>query len=175
MSQMSDYEFTLTFSLPELKADAEQYLDALFEAGCDDALIGTGQAGCIALDFVRDSESATDAVSSAIENVKTAIPDAELIEVKPDLVGLTDVAKILNCSRQNVRKYMKAYADFPRPIHTGNASLWHLSDLAMFKKFDVPEPIIELSKTTFKMNLNIQQYRYQKMMEEEEQTYQVVM
>lgn len=158
---MSVYEFTLTFSLPE--GDAEQYLDALFEAGCDDALIGTGQTGSIALDFIRDSESATVAVESAIANVKTAIPDTELIEVKPDLVGLTDVAKILNCSRQNVRKYMNTYPDFPKPIHTGKTLLWHLSDLAMFNKFDVPQSIVELSKTTFKINLGIQQHHYQKM------------
>jgi len=93
MSQMSDYEFTLTFSLPE--SDAEQYLDALFEAGCDDALIGIGQAGSIALDFVRDSESASMAVESAIENVKAAIPAAELIEVKPAISIHTETIKTI--------------------------------------------------------------------------------
>tara|TARA_R110000796_G_scaffold131969_2_gene247427 strand:+ start:222 stop:470 length:249 start_codon:yes stop_codon:yes gene_type:complete len=72
---MSEYQFTLTFSLPEGYENAEQYLDALYEAGCDDALIGTGQVGSIALEFVRDAESATVAINSAIENVKTAIPN----------------------------------------------------------------------------------------------------
>ncbi len=168
---MSDYEFTLTFSLSDAESDTEQYLDALFEAGCDDALIGIGQTGSIALDFVREAESATTAVESAIENVKAAIPDAELIEVKPDLVGLSDVAKILDCSRQNVRKYMKTYIDFPKPVHTGIASLWHLSDLATFYKFDVPQSIVELSKTTFKVNLDIQQHHYKKMIEKDEHSY----
>jgi len=162
---MSDYEFTLTFSLPEAEGDPEQHLDALFEAGCDDALIGTGQLGSIALDFVRDAKSASVAIESAIKNVKAAIPDAELIEAKPDLVGLTDVAQILQCSRQNVRKYMKTYLDFPKPIHTGKVSLWHLLDLAMFHKFNVSESVIELSKMTYKINLEIQQHHYRKMIE----------
>lgn len=163
---MNDYEFTLTFSLPEGQDDPEQYLDALYEAGCDDALIGTGQRGSIALEFVREADSATAAVESAIKNVKTAIPDAELIEAKPDLVGLTDVAKILNCSRQNVRKYMVKYADFPKPIHTGTAVLWHLLDFAKFTKIEVPPSLIELSKTTFRINLDIQQHRYQKIVDD---------
>ncbi len=163
---MSKYEFILTFSLAEAEGDPEQYLDALYEAGCDDAIIGTGQAGSIALEFVREAKSASVAIESAIENARAAIPAAELIEVKPDLVGLTDVAKILQCSRQNVRKYMNNYFDFPKPVYTGVASLWHLSDLATFYKFDVPQSIVELSKTTFKINLDIQQHRYQEIINE---------
>ena len=160
---MSDYEFTLVFSLPGAKGDPEQYLDALYEAGCNDALIGTGQAGSIALEFVREAESATAAINSAIENVKAAISGAELNEVKPDLVGLTDMAEILNCSRQNVRKYMVKYLDFPKPVHTGTAVLWHLWDVARFEKIDFPKTIVELSKITFMVNLDIQQHRFQRM------------
>ena len=36
-----------------------------------------------------------------------------------DLVGLTDVAEILKCSRQNIRKYAIGYPYFPRPAVTG--------------------------------------------------------
>jgi hypothetical protein len=160
VSQMNKYEFILTFSLPDVQEDPERYLDALYEAGCDDALIGTGQPGSIALEFVREAKSAAAAVNSAIANVKDAIPGAELIEVKPDLVGLTDVAEILQCSRQNIRKYMVGYVDFPKPVYTGTASLWHLWELASFKKFNFPQTIAELSRTTFEINLNIQQHRY---------------
>ena len=71
---MSEYEFTLTFSLPGEDDNPEQYLDALYESGCDDAVLGTGQPGTIGLDFVREAESAEDAVRSAIANVEAAIP-----------------------------------------------------------------------------------------------------
>ncbi len=168
---MNKYEFTLTFSLPEAEDNPEQYLDALYAAGCDDALIGTGQSGSIALEFVREAGTAVEAIESAIANVKAAIPGAELNEAKPDLVGLTDVAAILNCSRQNVRKYMVKYLDFPKPVHTGTADLWHLWDVARFEKINVPKTIAELSKTTFKVNLDIQQHRYERMIKDEKLDY----
>ena len=52
---MTEYEFTLKFRLPTPDADPESYLPALAEAGCDDALVGIGQPGRIALDFTREA------------------------------------------------------------------------------------------------------------------------
>ncbi len=52
---------------------------------------------------------------SALRDVKKAVPGAELIEVTPDFVGLTDVAELIGVSRQNMRKLMLAHAaTFPR-------------------------------------------------------------
>ena len=51
---MNNYQFQLVFLLHP-NEDAEQYLDALFEAGCDDALISIGKAGYLAADFTRES------------------------------------------------------------------------------------------------------------------------
>lgn len=82
---MKDYDFILKFDLPDHEADPEKFVNALYEAGCDDALVGIGQKGRIALNFIRQSESAFDAISSAISDVKKAIPDAKLIEATPDL------------------------------------------------------------------------------------------
>ena len=54
-----------------------------------------------------------------------------MIEVAPDLVGLTDVADIVGVSRQNMRKLMLAHpGSFPAPVHEGSASIWHLRTLA---------------------------------------------
>lgn len=154
---MNEYEFTLTFDLHDDQGDPEQYADALFEAGCDDALVGIGLPGTIALEFVREAVSASDAMKSAIENVKHAIPEAELIEAKPDLVGLSDVAEILDCSRQNIRKYMNKYAEFPHPMFTGRTQLWHLWEVARFEKLNVPANVFDISKAAFRVNLGIQQ------------------
>lgn len=78
---MNDYDFILKFDLPEKDADPEQFLDALYDAGCDDATIGVGQRGRISLNFIRQSTSAAEAISSAIVDVKKAIPEARLIEM----------------------------------------------------------------------------------------------
>src|SRR5688572_7770719 len=72
---MISHDFVLRFALPDPGANPAHFLDALFEAGCDDAVIGIGLAGSVAFDFSRDAASADVAVRSAIEAVMTAIPD----------------------------------------------------------------------------------------------------
>jgi hypothetical protein len=79
---MTSYDFVLRFVLPDPGANPAQFLDALFEAGCDDAVIGIGLPGSVALDFSREAASADVAVRSATEAVMTAIPDAKLAEVQ---------------------------------------------------------------------------------------------
>jgi hypothetical protein len=59
------------------------------EAGCDDALVGTGQPGHIALEFRREAFSAEQALVSALSDVKKAIPCARLLEVTPAVVRMT--------------------------------------------------------------------------------------
>lgn len=78
---MKEFEFTLKYSLPDTKFLPDIYIAQLGEAGCDDALIGIGQAGRIALQFNREAQTALDAILSAINDVKHEIPDAYLIEV----------------------------------------------------------------------------------------------
>jgi len=152
---MNEYDFTLTFSLPDQSKVAEDYLDLLYEAGCDDAIIGVGVVGTISLEFVRDGLSAKEVVASALKAVLVAIPNAELIEAKPDLVGLSDVAEILDCSRQNVRKHMVSHRDFPHPAFTGKTSLWHLWELASFKKLSIPSSLVDLSRIIFDLNMDV--------------------
>jgi pimeloyl-ACP methyl ester carboxylesterase len=123
------FEFTLVFALPDADADPASCLDALFEAGCDDAAAGTDRPGMIALDFARAAVSAASAVASAIRDVRRAIRGAELIEIAPDLVNLTDIAGYLGVTKQNVRKYAagetrRVKAPFPPPVFSDAPNLW---------------------------------------------------
>ena len=90
--------------LSDKESDADALVERLAEAGCDDALVGTGQKGRIALNFIREAASAKEAIISALTDVKRVIPHARLLEVTPDFVGLSDVAELLGVSRQNMRK-----------------------------------------------------------------------
>ena len=92
---MAEYEFTLKFTLQNAQADPQEYVELLGRNGCDDALIGTGQCGRIGFSFIRESTSAYEAVSSAIEDIRKVLPNARLIEAAPDLVGLTETADLL--------------------------------------------------------------------------------
>src|ERR1700677_4070591 len=137
---MDDYTFTLNFTPPQREERPDQYLDALYEAGCDDAVVGVGQYGIVGLDFTRAANSAEDAIGSAIENVRTAIPGAVLAGVGPDLVGLTEMAAIFGFTRQNMRKYATGQSGapgiFPLPTVIGGSSLWHLAEIVAWVRLN---------------------------------------
>jgi hypothetical protein len=168
----SMYEFTLKFALPDHGADPEQYMDSLFEAGCDDATIGIGKRGAIALNFSRESASAQEAVHSAIANVKKAVPGAELVEITPDIVNLADIADLLGCSRQNLRKYAAGEIKtvktaFPEPIHSGATSFWHFCEIAnwLYRHTELrPNPALaEVARIAASLNLELQRKRIEAM------------
>ncbi|WP_376692030.1 DNA-binding protein [Wenzhouxiangella sp. EGI_FJ10409] len=155
-----NYNFSLIFRLPEKSANTDDLVEALAECGCDDAMVGTGHPGRIALEFDREAETATAAVDSAVRDVESALPGAELIEATPDLVGLTDIAEIAGISRQALRKLMQSRHDFPRPAHCGNPSLWHLAPMLDWldqeERYDVAEALRAVSQQTLRLNTQIQ-------------------
>jgi len=166
------YEFTLKFHLPKTAGDPSSYLDGLYEAGCDDATIGVGKQGLIALEFAREAASANDAVKSAIKAVKKAIAKASLVEIAPDLVDLVDLAELLGCTRQNMQKYAagqirSVQEPFPDPIATGNPNLYRLAEIVTWfarntELQPVPE-LIELARTTSSISLDIQRQRLEQL------------
>jgi len=164
---MNDYAFSLTFHMSEPKADPENLLDALYEAGCDDALVGTGIHGTIGLDFQRAASSARRAIESAVNDVKEAVPDAELIEISPDYIGVSEIAELLGCTRQNARKLV-TNTSFPPAMHlSGHASIWRavdVADWAMENNRELTEPNVahfrELAAEAAAMNAERQFGRY---------------
>ena len=154
------YNFSLIFRLPEKLTETNELIETLAEAGCDDAMVGIGHPGRIALEFDREAKSALDAVNSSKRDVESALPGAELIEATPDLVGLTEIAEIAGISRQALRKLMQSRHDFPRPAHCGNPSLWHLAPMLDWldqeRRYKVPEALRAISRQTLRLNTQIQ-------------------
>lgn len=151
-----EYEFELRFKLPTA-ADAATAVESLGQAGSNDALVGIGQAGRIALRFAREAGSAIEAMASALQSVMGAIPAATLIEAGPDLVGLTDVAELLGMTRQNMRKLMLADpAGFPPPLHEGSAAIWHLEPVLQWlrrKGYEIEQRQIDIARVAMQVNL----------------------
>jgi len=75
-----EYVFTLKFKLPQNAGPTDMLVGELYAKGCDDALIGTGMPGQIALEFTRKAKTADAAITSALHNVLSAIPQAQLIK-----------------------------------------------------------------------------------------------
>ena len=157
MRKKNESDFALIFKLLE-NENSEDYLDSLYEAGCDDAVIGMGQIGYISVDFIREAESCYEAIKSAIANVKEAIPHAKLIYVSPDFVGVKELSLIFECTRQNIQKYVNKLS-FPASVYKGNQALWHLDDVLDWfvnNNINVTQELIDVARLTKQINLNLE-------------------
>ncbi len=153
-----EFEFGMKFKIGAEGADVSELVERLGKAGCDDAMVGIGQPGRLALDFTREAPSVRKAIVSALRDVKKAIPEAELIEITPDFVGLTDVAELVGVSRQNMRKLMLSHpTTFPAPVHEGSASLWHLAHVLQWLMqrgdYSIRKPLLEVADMAMQINL----------------------
>ena len=153
-----EYIFTLKYQFTEHDNDPDELVERLGEAGCDDALVGIGQPGRLALEFTREAESAQVAVRSALADVKRAVPSATLVEAVPDFVGLTDVAEMVGVSRQAMRKLMLSHAaTFPAPVHEGSASIWHLAEVLGWLEekggYALERTMLETARAALEVNL----------------------
>lgn len=132
-TNMNTYQFTLILDgVDEKTLDLE---DALFEAGCDDALINY-KNGTVYLDFDRCGASLEESIISAIQSVESAGIDAMISSVAPEhLVTLSDIADRVSMSRQAVSLFMmgsRGRGDFPKPIFkiANKSPLWRWSSVA---------------------------------------------
>ncbi len=153
-----EFEFTLKFTLTaESNPNMDELVERLGAAGCNDALVGIGQTGRIALDFTREADSAKQAIFSALEEVRRAIPTAKLLEAAPDFVGLTEVAELAGVTRQNMRKLSITHKDtFPIAVHEGSSALWHLSPILQWLKeraYPIKQSLLDVAYIAMQINL----------------------
>jgi len=153
-----EYIFTLKYQLAEHELDSDALIERLGAAGCDDALIGIGFAGRLALEFTREAVSADVAMLTALADVKRAMPLARLLEASPDFVGLTDVAEAVGVSRQNMRKLMLNHsASFPIPVHDGSTAIWHLFDILRWLEskggYVLERGLLDVARAAWQVNL----------------------
>jgi len=94
-------------------------MDALFEAGCDDATPSI-RFGRVYLTFARVAKSLKAAILSAIENVQGARIGASVLYVDNcNLVNQADIARRIDRTRQMVGQYIsgkRGPGKFPPPI-----------------------------------------------------------
>ena len=69
---------TTVFNFPDGKPDEAAVLDALFQAGLDDTIVGTGRSDRIALGFIRDGPDLEQVLTAAVAQVVAAFPSASV-------------------------------------------------------------------------------------------------
>lgn len=129
---MTSYEFTL--KLNREVTDAE--IEALYEAGCDDAGIETGPLGTL-IQFDRKAPSLAHAISSAARDIDK-VPGLRAVGVACDnMVTLLDIAHRAGRTREAVRLWAsgeRGPGGFPPPelITTGGEKVWDWEQVAMW-------------------------------------------
>jgi predicted DNA-binding transcriptional regulator AlpA len=132
---LSEYEFSLVISG---NLEDGQTLDALFEAGCDDATFGQVD-GVGYADFVREAPTFGEAVRSAIEQVES-VPGLRVVRVEPDdLVTMSEIAQRLGRSRGEHPPPdfgRTGSGGFPPPVShlKARSRLWRWSEVAAWAK-----------------------------------------
>ncbi|BCJ59156.1 XRE family transcriptional regulator [Micromonospora endophytica] len=111
---MTTYAFTVILDRQPVGSE----LDALFEAGCDDAAFGT-ENGLPVAEFDRNAETMADAIASAVHSLDEVGLTA-LRVLDQDRVTLADIAERVGQNRESVRRYAagdRASGDFPPPVN----------------------------------------------------------
>lgn len=127
---MRAFEFTIIAS--GLDPEADDFMDRLYEAGCDDASVSY-QKGLILLEFTREAKDFAHAVISAFESVHKS--GAHIERFEPDyLVTLTDIAERTGLSKAAISLYAKGERGkaFPSPVAriTTDSPLWDWVDVS---------------------------------------------
>ena len=127
------HSFALVFSgVSEPDADIE---DALYEAGCDDALLSF-RAGIAYLDFDREAQSFEEAVFSAVRDVENASERVGVVRVEPgDLVTASEIARRAGLTREYIRLLAsgeRGGGNFPAPRSgvTSKTLVWSWAEAA---------------------------------------------
>lgn len=126
------FEFTLVTN--QTGRDGESMADALFEGGCDDAVV-VSVNGTLCIEFERPGDDPEQVISEAIVQIKKALPGVDVVRVEPDpLVTLADAAERMGVSRQHLHnKFSRKRGDgtFPLPVSrvTSKNPLFHWVDI----------------------------------------------
>ncbi len=98
---------------------------------------------------------------------KEKIQSLKLLKATPDIVNISDISSILGHSRQYTRKLFNSEtSSLPAPIHIGNPSIWHLSEVLDWLKSlgkqenKINENLFELSHITKQINIKRQLEAY---------------
>lgn len=151
---MTIHQFTLIVEGADLQDDA--HVNALFEAGCDDATVG--KVGSVQyLDFDREAESFADAVFEATEAIETAGFKARVVHLEPDdLVTTTEIAERTGRTRESVRLLVRGNRGpgrFPAPAthFKSRQRMWRWQEVLLWfaQALHAPQTVDDPSNAQF--------------------------
>ncbi|MCS6175377.1 hypothetical protein [Shewanella baltica] len=127
--------FSFSLVLDGVNSNTPHLEDALFEAGCDDALV-CFYGNTVYLEFDREAESFHSAILSAIKAIENSGIGAKVISVDAgDYVGISDISTLSSITKQSIallKDGKRGAGNFPNPVLrlTSQQPLWRWGDVA---------------------------------------------
>lgn len=157
---LNTYEFGLRYDVAKCQLSADAIDDRLYLAGCDDALVRHSKKGELLIEFLRAAPDAKSAFDFAHQQILQALPQAQLLEARPDYVGPTDIAQFFDVSRQRIQLLLKTKAIHVHPLTSvGNTQIFRLSKVidAFLPLGAKPNPVIyELAQAARQINQSVE-------------------
>src|SRR5581483_10886346 len=163
MQRPDEQVYNFILDLEGVDISEPERLEALYEAGCDDATFGADSGHPVAI-FHRRARSLPSAVGTAISAVESAVPGlfVRAVTAEWDLVTISQIAQRTGRTRESIRQLAtgkRGPGDFPRPVYSAGGHdvyAWHAvwNWLLMRKgEFVAPEPF-KMSDGEFLAALN---------------------
>lgn len=80
MTEIREFQFDVMIRLPKGNPDIEKVLDRLYEAGCDDAVVGLGTPGLLGLSFIRQGADREAVIAGAVRDALAGLPAGAVVE-----------------------------------------------------------------------------------------------
>jgi len=155
VSDLHSFHFTLIVDGPDLQDEA--LIDALFEAGCDDATIGRSD-GVQYADFDREAAALDQAILSAVSDLER-VDGVHVVRIADaGLASMAEIATRLGRTREGVRLLIsgaRGPGGFPPPVTDprGRYRLWRWSEVASwFKEYLGESPAVADDELTAMYN-----------------------
>ena len=80
MTEIREFQLDVMIRLPQGSPDIEDVLDRLFQAGCDDAVVGCGNPGMLGLSFTREGTEREVVIAGAVQDALAGLPAGAAVE-----------------------------------------------------------------------------------------------
>lgn len=155
---MNDYTFTLRFLSPVDNLD--ELSIQLYDRIDDASLSGPDVDGSFLLEFDRRASGLPRALTSALNELRKALPEAQILRVEEDdLATMADIAKRAGRSPESVRLLVngkRGPGGFPPAAGRLDArtKVWRWADVGEWFADALGEPLVDTEDSTFLQAFN---------------------
>lgn len=155
---MNDYTFTIRFTIDG--QDLDSLSTRVYDQIEDASLMGPDDDGTFLIEVDRRAPEIAPAVTGAVDELRSALPDALILRVEgDDLATIADIAKRAGRSDESVRLLIEGRrgpSGFPPPAGRLGARtrVWRWADVAPWFADVLGEPLDGTDESAFLQALN---------------------